>query len=115
MENFSGRVAHTIYQDFHAAVLMGNLVSLLSMPARDAFANEQREGRLQRRLNWTQALGKMKDTTIRLFTRGRVGELIEQLVDLFLVTWEVFRPDRRFPRNHRINKRIYHMAYKPAH
>jgi len=115
VENFSGRVAHTIYQDFHAAVLMGNLVSLLSMPARDAFANEQREGRLQRRLNWTQALGKMKDTTIRLFTRGRVGELIEQLVDLFLVTWEVFRPDRRFPRNHRINKRIYHMAYKPAH
>lgn len=115
VENFSGRLPHTIYQDFHATILIANLVSLLSIPARESFAEEKDDEHLEKRLNWTQAIGKMRDAMVLLFTRRYIGKLIQEIADLFLVTFEVFRPDRHFPRNHHMNKRVYYMAYKPAH
>ena len=114
VENFSGVLPHTIYQDFHAAVLTQNVVAILSQPARQEFARDQGERRWARRLNWTQVLGKMKDTMVLLFTRADIHGLVDQLMDLFLGCWESYRPNRRFPRTKRMNKRIYYTAYKPA-
>jgi len=115
VENFTGKLPHTIYQDFHATVLTGNLVAMLSQPAREEFAQDQGERQWSRRLNWTQVIGHLKDTMVLLFTRADIEGILDQLMALFLSCWESFRPDRHFPRNHRMNKRVYHTAYKPAY
>ena len=115
VENFTGRLPHTIYQDFHATVLTGNLVAMLSQPAREEFVQDQGERQWPRRLNCTQVIGKLKDTMVLLFTRADRQGILDRLMALFLHCCECFRPDRHFPRNHRMNKRIYHTAYKPAY
>lgn len=115
VENFTGKLPHTVYQDFHATVLMGNLVAMLSQPAREEFAQDQGERKWPRRLNWTQVIGRLKDTMVLLFTRPAIQGLLDQLMESFRLCWDSFRPDRHFPRNHRMNKRVYHTAYKPAY
>lgn len=115
VENFSGKLPYTVYQDFHATVLVANLVSLLSLAAREEFARAPGGRQWPRRLNWTQVMGKLKDTMVCLFTVAHMEGLLAQLMELFQHCCECFRPGRRFPRTKKMNRRVYHMAYKPAH
>jgi hypothetical protein len=51
-------------------------------------------------INFTQALSKMKNTIVLLFTRSaeKVAVLVEQLRTIFLQTTEAIRPNRKYPR-----------------
>jgi len=115
IERFTGQSAHTIYQDFHATILLANLTSMLSYSARRQIEATQGHCVHPRRMNWTQVLGKMKDTVVLLFFLNSVHVLLRELLRSFLSTWETFRPRRRFPRPRRPQKGIFHMAYKPTY
>ena len=40
LENFSGKSALSVYQDFHAKVLMKNIVSLFVLPVNDTLPSD---------------------------------------------------------------------------
>ena len=67
-------------------------------------------------LNFTQAISKMKDTIVLLFNRPLdvVKHLLSDLHDLFVITAEPVRANRKYPRNHKIQKRGFYPAYKPT-
>lgn len=115
IERFTGYSAHSVYQDFHATILLGNLTSMLSYSAREEIETEHPQRVHPRRMNWTQALGKMKDTIVLLFLRDSIHSILEKLIRCFRSSWETFRSNRSFPRRKRPQKRIFHMAYKPTY
>ncbi len=115
MENFSGQSAHSVYQDFHAKVLLKNLVSVLALPVNDILANSMTSRRYDYQINFTQAISKSKDVIALLFqeTTSKLIQLIESLQDIFLKTIEPIRPGRKYPRPHIVSSRKYYLNYKP--
>lgn len=115
MENFSGQSPHSVYQDFHAKVLLKNLVSVLALPVNDILANSMTSRRYDYQINFTQAISKSKDVIALLFqeTTSKLIQLIESLQDIFLKTIEPIRPGRKYPRPHIVSSRKYYLNYKP--
>ncbi|MBF0554702.1 MAG: hypothetical protein HQK96_09145 [Nitrospirae bacterium] len=62
--------------------------------------------------NMTQALSKMKDTVVMLFTKHNPIELLSKLMDVLVKTIEPIRKGRKFSRRKRMNYRYYSFAYK---
>lgn len=114
--NLSGKSALSVYQDFHAKVFSKNLISILASPAQEIVKNESESKKHKHQLNMTQAISKSKDTIFLLFERPfeMVAQLIEQIHAIFMAATEPIRPGRSFKRNHKTNKREYHMNYKPC-
>jgi len=116
MENFSGKSALSVYQDFHARVLMKNLVSLFSLPVNDALASETKETRKNDyQVNFTQAIAKCKDLIPLLFqrTKRKIILIFDALFTVLKKSIEPIRPARKYPRKHRISTRKYYLSYKP--
>jgi len=115
MENFSGQSALSVYQDFHAKVLLKNLVSVLALPVNDILANSMTSRKYDYQINFTQAISKSKDVIALLFqqTTSKLIQLIESLQDIFLKTIEPIRPGRKYPRRHNVSCRKYFLNYKP--
>ena len=116
IENFTGKSVLSVYQDFHARIFSKNLTAMLAFPTRLDIEQNGQDKRHQYRLNFTQAVSKMKDTIVLLFNRplDAVKKLISALHDLFVKTVEPVRPNRKFPRNHKIQKRGFYPSYKPV-
>lgn len=116
IENFTGKSVLSVYQDFHARIFSKNLTAMLAFPTRQDIEQNGQGKRHQYQLNFTQAVSKMKDTIVLLFNRplDDVKKLISALHDLFIKTVEPVRPNRKFPRNHKIQKRGFYPSYKPV-
>jgi hypothetical protein len=116
LENFSGKSALSVYQDFHAKVLMKNIVSIFALPVNDMLAEDKAEGRKHDyQVNLTHALATSKDLIPLLFQRSKtkIKLIIEALFELLRRTLEPIRPGRRYPRKHRVSVRKYFACYKP--
>jgi len=115
LENFSGKSALSVYQDFHSKVLLKNLVSVLALPVNDILTNSTTSRKYDYQINFTQAISKSKDVIALLFqqTTSKLIQLIESLQDIFLKTIEPIRPGRKYPRRHLVSCRKYFLNYKP--
>ena len=113
MENWTGKSPEAVRQDFAARILFHNLTRLLGRPAAEAL--EQRPTSMKHRyqINWTHALGKMKDMAARLFGGPDFRELIPLLHEQFLDNLSCIRPGRSSPRIFKHTPRTYPFAYKP--
>ena len=56
----------------------------------------------------------VKNTIVLLFKRpiDIVAELVEDLRTIFIKTTEAVRPNRKFPRNHRVKQKRFSLEYK---
>lgn len=116
LENFSGQSALSVYQDFHAKVLLKNIVSIFSSPVNDMLASDiDSDRKYNYQVNFTHALTKGKDLMPLLFQRSirKIKLIVEALFELLIKTVEPIRPGRRYPRNHRVSSRKYYLNYKP--
>jgi hypothetical protein len=115
LENFSGKSALSVYQDFHAKVFTKNLVWIMAFPGNNALRQQHEHGRYDYQINFTQALSKSKGVVGLLFheTASKVVQLIADLQNIFQRTIEPIRPGRKYPRNHRPSQRKFFPAYKP--
>ncbi len=115
LENFSGKSALSVYQDFHAKVFTKNLVWIMAFPVNNALPNNYETRKYDYQINFTQALSKSKGVIGLLFqgTKSKIVELIAQLQDIFQKTFEPVRPGRKYPRNHKVSVRKFFPAYKP--
>ena len=114
IETFTGKSPLAVKQDFHAKIFTGNLTAILAFPAHDKIEKQTKQRKAAYQLNFTQALSKLKDSVILLFTRpgGKVKEYLFHLLKLFCANIEIVRPNRKNPHNFRKSKRIYPTAYK---
>jgi hypothetical protein len=114
IENITGKSVLSVYQDFHAKVFSKNLTSVLSYPSQSELMKSGKKDKYEHQINFVQALSKSKNVIALLFqrTHAKVIKLIKDLHDIFVNTTEPIRPDRSFPRNHKVLKRKYYYCYK---
>ena len=116
LENFSGKSAASVYQDFHAKVVMKNIVSILALPVNDMLAKDTNATRkYDYQVNFTHALATAKNLMPLLFQRSKrkIKLIIDSLFKLFDNTTEPIRPGRKYPRKHRVSSRKFYTNYKP--
>ena len=114
LENFSGKTVHSVYQDIYAQLLAKNIASFLSFDARRHIKQAGKKGLYKHQINFTYALSKTKEIMALLFHSTRTGlkKLLKTLEALYIKITEPVRPNRKYPRNHRIYKRVYHYNRK---
>ena len=114
IENFSGKTVHSIYQDCYAQVLAKNIALILSFEARNQIKQDGKRRKYVHQINFAYALSKTKEVMARLFysTGPDIKQLLETLRRIYLKITEPIRPGRRWPRNHRIFKRVYYWNRK---
>ena len=116
MENFSGKSALSVYQDFHARVFSKNITAMLTFATQQTIDKPSEPGRHSYRINFTQALSTMRDAIVLLFqkTARAVDAIIQDLLTTFAQALEPVRPGRKYPRNHKRSQRKCCLNYKPT-
>ena len=114
VENWSGKSALSVYQDFHAKVFTKNLTAILAFPAQEE-VNQQSQGKKYAyQINFTQALSKMKDTVVLLFQRTEALRILTRLWEVMTQTIEPIRPGRKYPRPKSARHKRFAVTYKPV-
>lgn len=114
IENFTGKTVHSVYQDFHASVFSKNITAIFAWSVRGIVEENCRDREYPYQVNFTQALSKMKDTIVLLFSRPfeTVLEIIGKLRGIISRTIEPIRLGRKFHRNHKIQRKGFGICYK---
>lgn len=114
VENFSGKTVHSVYQDFHAKMFSKNLTSVIASTTKNEIAKKSETLAYVHQINFTQALSRMKNTIVSLFKRSaeKVTVIVEKLRTIFIQTTESVRPNRKFPRKHRVKQKRFFFEYK---
>jgi hypothetical protein len=116
VENFSGLTARSIYQDFHAKILMMTFCAILSYPIEEKvkaeYAKEKTENKFDQQINKTHALSVTKDNLVFLFFKNSWQTILQRMDWLIENTREIIRPERKNPRKHKPAK-LHHVIYKP--
>lgn len=113
VENFSGKTAKAVRQDFFAKVFMMSLCAVLAFPVEEKVRKESAEEKTKYKLkiNRTAALSMTGHIVIALFLKKTVPQAIQAFDNIIHKTLEIIRPNRKFPRKKK-PKRPYHMNYK---
>jgi len=114
LENFSGKTAKAVKQDFYAKVFLLTLCAAYAFPidekVREEFkADENRKH--NQKINRTNAVAMTKDILLAVFIRKEYKKALKAFDDVVFKTREIIRPDRSEERNHR-PKKLYSMNYK---
>jgi ribosomal protein S17E len=115
LENYSGKSALSVYQDFHAKVFAKNLVWIMAFSVQNRLDQDTDFKKYRYQINFTQAFSKSKGVIALLFqdTSRRIRRLIADLQYIFQRTVEPIRPGRKYPRKHKAKPRKYFPQYKP--
>ena len=117
IENFSGKSALSIKQDFYAKIVASNLTALMEIQAQEIASKRTKTLRRSYQINHAQALSKMKHriATLLLSSSRDIRRLIEQTAEYISKTIEAVRGGRSYPRTLKnIKNDIHFPAYKSA-
>lgn len=114
IENFSGKTAWAVKQDFYAKVFMMSLCAVLAFPIEEKVREESRQSdnKHQKKINRTSAISLLSHLTIGLFIKKIVPDALNAFDAIVEKTTEIVRPGRKNVRNKR-PKKYYYMNYKP--
>ena len=115
LENFSGKTAKAVKQDFHAKVFLMSLCSAYAHPIEEKVVEEYKadqERKFDQKINRTNALSMTQDILMAVFLRKQFAKAINAFDNVVEKTREIIRPGRSEPRNKK-PKRTYSMNYKP--
>lgn len=109
LENWSGQSAEAVRQDFHAAVLLANLESVLSGPAQEEVAARGAEAQHPQRVNRAVSYHALKDRLLDLLLADTpVEDIIRELQQRFMGSPVTVRPARPRLRQKLSLHRSYH-------
>lgn len=117
IENFSGKSALSVQQDFYAKIVASNLTTLLEIQAQEIVNKRTQTLRRNYQINFAQALSKMKHRIVTIITAksSEVSTLIKQTAEYLSKTIEAVRSGRSYPRRLKnIKNDIHFPAYKSA-
>ncbi len=113
VENFSGKTAKAVKQDFHAKVFLMSLCAVLAFPIEEKVKSEYKEAEKEhpKKINRTSALSTTCSISIALFIKRAVVKAIYAFDSIVSKTLEIVRPGRKVKRQHKTKKQ-YYMNYK---
>jgi hypothetical protein len=114
VENFSGKTALAVKQDFFAKVFIMSLCANLAFPIEEKVKKEyEREKDLKhmQKINRTNALSMTREICIGLFMKNLIKKALKAFDEIVKSTREIIRPNRKNERKQH-QKRLYHMNYK---
>jgi hypothetical protein len=118
IENFSGKSALSVRQDFHAKIVAANLTSLMALAAQDEVKRNTNKHRRAYQVNFAQALSKMKHTLVHLIQSANQGvtQFLLQTIEYIALTFEAVRDGRSYPRRlSNLKNKKHFSAYKCAY
>lgn len=109
LENFSGQTSEAVRQDFHAALLLCNLETLLVEPADAQLGQASLQAKSRKQVNRAVAFHALKDHLIELlYSEVPTEQVIEKLQRLFAGSPVSVRPERKSPKRKPSLARSYH-------
>jgi len=114
LENFSGKTAIAVQQDFFAKILLMSLCAAYAHPIEERVTNEYKadnERAYDQKINRTNALSMTQDILISVMIKRQYKKALEAFDDIVKKTREIIRPGRSEPRKMK-PKRPYSMNYK---
>ena len=114
LENFSGKTARAVRQDFHAKVFLMTLCAAYAHPIEDRVVEEYKADqnrKFDQKINRTNALSMTQDILIAVFLRKQFKKALNAFDKIVVETREIIRPGRSNPRKKR-PKQLYSMNYK---
>jgi len=113
IEAYTGESIQTTKQDFYARIFMSTLTAILAFPVHKKVEEDSRDKDLDYKINWTQALAKIRDCGIIMFFREHLPEIIGEIHKLFRENVSAIRKGRSFERKKNYSKRKIYPRYKP--
>jgi len=117
IENFSGKSALSVKQDFYAKVLTTNLVAMTANAAQTQVDKATAHRNHAYQVNFAQAVSKMKNTVVELLiiSTQYLKSRIEAVVDYIACTIEPIRPGRCYKRpKSKMKNKLHFCNYKRA-
>jgi len=115
LEDFSGKTARAVKQDFHAKIFLLSLTAIYAHPIAEQVKqdfNIAKGLKHDQQINRTNAIATAIDILPALFVMNKkVKTAFEAFDDIVYNTREIIRPNRSIERKHRQKKR-YASAYK---
>jgi len=114
LEDFSGKTAKAVKQDFHAKIFLLTLSAAYAHPIEERVKKEfkaDQNRKYNQKINRTNAISMTKDILIGVFIKHQYKKAFEAFDDIVYNTREIIRPNRKNERKHRQKKR-YSMNYK---
>jgi len=114
VENFSGKTARAVKQDFHAKVFAMTWCAVLAFPIEEKVKkeHEQDQNTQPKKINRTSAYTMASQISIGLFIKRIPRAALEAFDNIVQRTTEIIRPKRKFERKKVEKKPKYHMNYK---
>lgn len=114
LEDFSGKTAKAVKQDFYAKVFLLTMVAAYAYPIEEKVIEEfkaDKDRKYSQKINKTNAIASLQDHLVPMFLKGKFEQALKAFDDLVYRTRELIRPGRNEPRHHRQKKR-HSMNYK---
>ena len=114
LENFSGKTAKAVKQDFHAKIFLLTLSAAFAHPIEEKVRQEFRAGKQRKhnqKINRTSSISMAKDVLVGIFIKKQYETALEYFDKIVYSTREIIRPNRKNIRKHR-QKKPYSMNYK---
>jgi hypothetical protein len=115
VENFSGKTAVAVKQDYHAKLFLMTLCAAYAHPIEEKVREEYKADetrKFDQKINRTNALSMTQDIMIAVFLKKQIKAALAAFDKILSKTREIIRPGRIEPRNVK-PKRPYSMNYKP--
>lgn len=114
LEDFSGKTARAIKQDFHAKVFLMTLCAAYAHPIEEKVIAEygaDQNRKHDQKINRTNAIANTMDILVPIFIRKKYKEALQALDKIIENTREIVRPGRSNPRKKKPQK-LYSMNCK---
>lgn len=113
IENFSGKTAQSVKQDFFAKLVTLNLTAITLSASQAIVKKKTLSRKLQYQVNFAQALSKMKNNIIALLHHADWQEHLVALIKYCSQTIEAVRKGRSFiRRKSKLKNQIKNLCYK---
>ena len=114
LENFSGKTAKAVKQDFHAKIFLLTLSATLAHPIEERVKEEfkaDEKRKHDQKINRTNSISMTKDILVGVFIKKQFERALEFFDKNVFNTREIIRPNRKNERKHQ-QKKPYSMNYK---
>jgi hypothetical protein len=108
LENFSGKTALAIKQDFFSKIFLMNLCTAYSHPVAEQIKKEKENYQINR----VQSLAMLSVLPIPLFIQRKGKNIFKAFDDLLTKTIDLIRPQRTFRRKKTLHRTKFSMNYK---
>lgn len=114
LEDFSGKTAKAVKQDFHAKIFLLTLSATYAHPIEERVRKEFKADESRKhnqKINRTNAISMTKDILVGVFIKQQYEKALKAFDDIVYNTREIIRPNRKNERKHHQEK-PYSMNYK---